>query len=366
MPSLTNFKAVYGSGIFIPQASTISALSLLFEKVYLPKNLNLVKEFSKQYRFVGKFNTAEELIQDLFFEHSEKLSGINVKKIHFKNDDDTDPLADLSDNQKKTALIYITKGINFALVYRSLFTEVFETQFFEGDGSSPFKVDTKKQAKKKTFKANISMRIDFNDEDDEFPRLLSAGYIPVVDNSWGENLPNQKIDSSSAKQLAALLAMKSIEIVFPRTQAVHPEIILEARSRLSDHLPPFWSAMLKLSVEMRNRIKETKSLEEMHKESQYLVDTTVMPALIDLKQKMLKEEKEWFFKILSPIQKGLRIMVGNPPLTQQQLLTNALVLGSDVMMGAAEHMQTIDALKNEAGLTFLLEAQKALSNKEAG
>jgi len=50
-------------------------------------------------------------------------------------------------------------------------------------------------------------------------------------------------------------------------------------------------------------------------------------------------------------------------LTQQQLITSALVLGADVASSTIENMRTIEALKREAGLTFLLNADK-IFNKE--
>jgi len=51
-------------------------------------------------------------------------------------------------------------------------------------------------------------------------------------------------------------------------------------------------------------------------------------------------------------------MVGNPPMTQQQLLTNALVIGSDVAMTAAGQMRAIEALKEQSGLTYLIKLQE--------
>jgi hypothetical protein len=364
MNSLTNFKAVYCSGIFIPEPSMVSALSLLFEKIYLPRNLTFIKEFAKKYEFTGKINTVEDLLlkdtfRDIFEEHNISPSiSVAVGK-------NSALLSGLTDLQKETAKMYIWKGIGFALAYKNLFPEVFETLFISGDVSAKWDTeeerldDNNKSTLTLTFKLELS-----NDEEDSFPNLISKGYIPVI-SSYPDNPSNQNIDEFSAKQIAALLAMKSIEIIFPKTRGVPPDIILEARERLSDHLPPFWSAMLKLSVEMKSRIKDCKSVKEVLLEAQFLVDTVVMPSLIDLQQKMLREEKDWFYKILSPVQKGLRIMIGNPPLTQQQLLTNALVLGSDVVMSAAENMRAIEALKKEAGLTFLLEAQKILAKDAA-
>jgi len=348
MNSLTKFKGVYCSGIFIPNPATITALSLLFEKVYLPNNIEIVKEFSKKYKIKVNKKPKDDF-------------SIDIKSLGH----DEDPFAELTEQQKITAFQYLEWGIRFTFSYGQLFSEVFETKLFSKN--QPLKVKLIKKGNPGELNlyevSRKSLTLTGEDED-TFPNLISKGYIPVVGNIHSTALNSSSIDSYTAKQLASLLAMKSIEMLLPPTKGVHPQIILEARDRLSDHLPPFWSAMLKLSVQMKQQIRECKTAIEVNREAQETIDTIVLPALIDLKEKMIKEEKDWFYKILVPIQKGLRLLIGNPPLTQQQLITSALVLGADVAMSTAENMRTIDTLKRESGLTFLLEADKVL-NKSA-
>jgi hypothetical protein len=344
----------------------VSALSLLFEKVSLPRNLNFVKEFARKYQFAGQFKTVEALIVEVMLQGFFEKYPTNNPNPRFRVgnfDDDDDPLSDLTDVQKETANLYLMKGIMFALAYKSLFPEVFETQLVTNTSVTSERINDENEESPQR-KLTLSYTVEFDERwEDSFPTLVSNGYIPVIGSYQLGQTFNQNLDEFSARQIATLLAMKSVEIIFPRTKRVHPEVILEARYRLSDHLPPFWSSMLKLSVEMRGRIKECGSVSEVFSEAQNLVDTLVMPSLIDLQQKMMREKKDWFYKILSPIQKGLKLMIGNPPLTQQQLLTNALLLGSDVIMSAAENMRAIDMFKNEAGLTFLLEAQKIFTDE---
>ncbi len=348
MNSLTQFKAVYCSGLFIPDASTVSALALLFEKIYLPNNIELVQEFSKKYR-IKRTN-----------EPSHKMT-VNVESM----DSDEDPFSGLTDKQRETALTYLELGIRFTFTYGSLFKEVFESEMYPG--SEPLEVNLIKKGKPgklNTYRVKTRPMTLVGKDHDTFPSLVSQGYIPVVGQYHPLRQTEKHLDEFTAKQLAALLAMKSVEMLIPRTKGVHPEVILEARERLADHLPPFWSSMLKLSVELKKRIHECGSVDKVLFESQELIDTVVRPALIDLQEKMLRERKDWFYKILSPVQKGLKLMIGNPPITQQQLITNALVLGSDIAMSVAENIRTIDALKREAGLTFLLEAGQILDAKE--
>ena len=123
-----------------------------------------------------------------------------------------------------------------------------------------------------TFQPPINL---VEDDTETIPKLINNGYVPVVGKFHPLEGSPLFAEVSLAKQLAALLAMKSVEMVFPRTKPAHPQVILEARDRLSDQLPAFWSAMFKLSVELRERIRDCKSSEEIVAEGQELVDTIV-------------------------------------------------------------------------------------------
>lgn len=344
---LTEFKAVYSSGVFIPDGDAVTAVSLLFSKVLLPNNIELIKEFSKKFRIVKPVLADED-----------RLS----MKITAEDGSEADPFCDLTADQKLTVHRYLYWGTRFALAHAQLFGEVFETNLFEK--GEPFKVTlVKKGAPGKLNEYIVAPRPMRLVSDDEkiFPDLVRQGYVPVVGRYHPGASLGKDLDPITAKQLAALLAMKSIQLLFPATSSARPDIILEARYRLSSHLPPFWSSMLKLSTELKRRIRECQSASEVVREGEDLIETMVRPSLIDLVEKMTKERKNWFYNILSPIQKGLRLIIGNPPLTQQQLITNALVLGADVTTSIAGQMKTIEALKQEAGLTFLLELHKVLN-----
>jgi hypothetical protein len=258
MRSLTQFRGVYCSGIFIPSPATVTALSLLFEKVHLPNNIEIVKEFSKKYEIQVRRKHIDE---------------ISVKPIGH----DEDPFGDLNERQMKTAHNYLRGASQFIHSYRPLFPDVFETRL------SPKSERRSKLIKKglpgelNTYEVSFSKSLTLTGGDEEtFPRLLSTGYIPVVANIHSSPFKQSSLDKFTAKQLAALLAMKSVEMLLPPTKGADPEIILEARQRLSDHLPPFWSSMLKLSVQMKQSIRECRSVDEVLREGQETVDTVVL------------------------------------------------------------------------------------------
>ena len=352
---LTDFRAVYCSGIFVPHGSAVTALALLFRKISLPNNIELVRAFARKYR----------IDLDLGFAKGESL------KFSISSEgSEQDPLYDLSKQEQETASKYLFLGAHFFASHHELVPEVFETHLL--DDGDIFDVDGVEFIRRGGAGEKNTCKIRFRpvtiEEGDAemVPQLIADGYVPVVGRFHPPQGRPQLADLSLAKPLAALLAMKSVQMLFPQMQAAHPQVVLEARDRLSDQLPPFWSAMFKLSAELRVRIRDCVSAEEMVREGQELVDTLVRPALIDLREKLIKERRQWFYRILSPVQKALRVLIGNPPLTQQQLLTNALVLGADVAMTAAENMRQIDALKGEAGLTFLVELESYLRDSSAG
>lgn len=51
MDTFGQFRAVHTSGLVITKQEEVATLALLFDKTYLPRNLELVVEFSKAFRF---------------------------------------------------------------------------------------------------------------------------------------------------------------------------------------------------------------------------------------------------------------------------------------------------------------------------
>jgi len=349
MKNLTTFSAVHASGMVIPNRSTVTAMCLLFDKIYLPANIESVREFAKNYKI--RIPSSGE----------SKKRKLGIGKISDNSGKESDPFASLTAQERLTARNYLEWCVRFSIAYSELFPKVFETNGFQ-DGS-PLKATLVKKGapgELNTYNVSIADLLLTEGDGDLFPKLLDKGYLPIVtsDVRLGQV---RDLDTVSSKQLAALLGMKAVEMIFPRTKPASPELILEARDRLKDHLPQFWSSMFKLTNDLKKLHEESSKQHSLLIDAENLVDTTVRPALLDLKHKLEAERKQWFHHILSPIQNGLRLLVGNPPLTQQQLITNALILASDATSSAANHHRTIESLKQNSGLTYLLELDKLQS-----
>jgi hypothetical protein len=242
-------------------------------------------------------------------------------------------------------------------MHSELFGTVFESELFPDNKVVETRlVKDGMPGEPNTYRVSFTSTAELRGGDEGyFPNLIANGYVPVVGHFHEASLASSSPDAATAKELAALIAMKSVQMVLPRTRGAMPELVLEARERLHDQLPPFWSSMFKASVELKRLIAECHTHYEVAREATDLVDRMIRPAVIDLAAKLEKERKDWFYKILSPLRSGLRLLAGNPPLNQQQLLTSALILASDTCISVSENMRAIDSLKREAGLTYLLD-----------
>lgn len=357
LSTFEKFSGVYCSGSFIKNASAVTALALLFEDLYIPNNLALALEFAKHYRFTR----LPQKIQD------------DAMGMTFKPDDPLapDPLSGLSESQQLVIKQYYMITQQFFLQYRELIGSFIKTDIFHNQNM--INVELVKQGKpgeQNTYKVSLSplnVYLLDNNEYDPMENMLSQGAIPIICDETAKLYraphPTDPKDIN-ARALACILAMKSIELVIPSTKPADSETILEARDRLKDFLPPFWSAMLKLSKDLRNRISENMPTEQLLFEGQEIVDTTVLPALIELKEKILKEQKNWFYKIMSPIAGGIKLLIGNSQLTYDGLIRAGLYSSFDIIGGAYSQKRAVDSIKQESGLTFLLKADKILANSK--
>lgn len=345
MKSINTFSAVYCSGLVVPNQSTLAALCLLFENVYLPNNIEYAVEFSRQYRLGGK---------------NDNYKGIQIEGM---SPDAGDPLEDLNEEERESALRYIAWFMQRSMENHSLFGPVISTNAFDADG--PVKVELTRQGapgELNEYAVSPATMTLVSEDDYTIPGLIESGWIPVVGNLNGKQLLQQSGNKSqTAKELAALLAIKSVEMFFPATRDVEADVILEAREKLKDHLPVFWSAMFKLSTDLRQAIRDLESPEEIAATGADVVDTIVRPALTDLNRKIELERKQWFRRVFGSVYRALKVSAANPPVTQDQLLRSALLLGAGTAVNISDNAHRIEIMRSEAGLTYLLDLNDLLN-----
>jgi len=312
--SFERFSGLYCSGSFIKSPSALTAMALLFEELYIPNNLQLAIEFAKHYRFT---NLPEQILKD-----SEHMM-LKPTKTY----DILDPLSNLNIAQQAVVKQYYRITQDFFVRYCDLVGPFIKTDILK-DGKI-FNIQlVEERMPKELNKYTVSLNpLEVYLPSDDSHDLIPKGAIPIIcDPSFKliKNVSVLKNTDINAMSLACILAMKSIELVIPPTKPADGETILEAHYKLRDFLPPFWAAMLKLSVDLRKRISDDMPIEQILQEGQEIVDTTVLPALIELNQKLNKERKDWFHKIIYPITNGLKLLIGNAPFPSEELVRAGL------------------------------------------
>ena len=117
--------------------------------------------------------------------------------------------------------------MRFSIHYQSLYDGVFETNVFESGHPLDAKlIKEGKNGELNTYEVSRSPMQLVGGDDDTFPNLIKRGYIPVITDFKPANRMGRKIDDITAKQLASILAMKSVEMLFPPTKGVYPYMIL--------------------------------------------------------------------------------------------------------------------------------------------
>lgn len=342
---LSKFEGVFCSGFFIPDQAMVTALALLFDKVHFLNQLEYVIELSKTYTM--ELSELNDFVE-------------KIKLIPKNGQEKKDPLSPLSAQQRRTVLTYLFLGDRFFVRNALLFPEIFKCSLLpKSEVFSAKLIEKGKKGQLNKYEVTRNPLVVCKGAQDELNEFISQGKIPIVGGIASES-SGVRSKRFSASEIAAALAIKSVVMVLPGTQAATAEEILETRERLKDHLPPFWSAMLKLSSELSERLDPKSDEKILQSEVDNAVSTTVRPALIDLVHKMEKERKQWFRRVLSPLAKGMRVLVGKPPSDLASLVSASLTVGADITLDVAQQLRKVEALKRDSGLTYVIELYKAL------
>lgn len=344
------FTGIYCSGLFISNPSILTTLCILFDQIYLANNLEYVLSFSKKYRII--------LNDRKIIDKCEQM----VLKPVIENDEMPmkDPLEGLTDGQKETVRAYLMQAQSFFVRNHELLGDIIKSDMFPDN--EPFEVKLIKKGdvgELNTYAVREKGLQVSMDGLQQMNHLIDRGAFPII-GKYHVNLDENHKEKLSSKSLACLLAMKSVELVLPAMKSAEPEIILEARDRLKDQLPLFWASMLKLATKLKAEINQDMNLKDVFFETQEIVDTTVLPALVELKEKINKEKKSWFYKILNPVYDGVKMFMGNPKLTTENLVITGLTTGMNIASNIVEQEYEIQKIKKEAGLTFLLRLDELI------
>lgn len=188
--------------------------------------------------------------------------------------------------------------------------------------------------------------------------FAEEGVVPVTDDT-NFHVPASLIEhidlSRHANMQAAILAMKSLEVVLPAFAQLSDEELLEAREKLKEHLVPFRRQMLSLAPAVRSGMEAGAALSDVHREAEYVIQTRIVPVLGELQDRLKKEKGKFWRRLL--VKGGflapkfvLNYVTGGAVKAAVAAVGDVKELTSD----AFDHGDVIGSLKRNGGLGYLL------------
>jgi hypothetical protein len=344
--SLAAFEAVYCSGLFITDPALVTALAILFDRVYLPNYIEYVLEFPRRFRIENR-----------------SILPLTRSDISIRGNDSGDfsVLSNLTPEQRLTALNYMIMTEAFHRQYQPLLGSVFESSLEpHWDKTTAAQIASPIRGHLQPGRVQAGLRMNIQAHPQPYvDGLIEAGVVPVL---GAHHIPTVETHASPrvARNVAAILAINAVRLVLPATRGAPPEVILEARHRLRDYLPPFWVSMMSLSVSIREAISQGGQSPEIDRAIADTVDTVVFPTLIELKHKLAKERRQWFHRILARGGRTLHVAMGHPDATAVDFISAGLMLGADVAIDAAQAASMATEARRNSPLTLLLELDRLL------
>lgn len=207
-----------------------------------------------------------------------------------------------------------------------------------------------------------------SDEFDRYIRLqvtamaaegfAEEGIVPVTDDA-NFQVPVSLLGSidlsRDAYMQAAVLAMKSLEVVLPAFAELTDEELLEAREKLKEHLVPFRRQMLSLAPAVRSGLQSGASITDVHREAEYVIQTRVVPVLGELHDRLRNEKGKFWRRLI--VKGGFaapRFILNYVTSGAVRAAVAAISDIKELTCDAVEGRDPINSLKQNGGLGYLL------------
>jgi hypothetical protein len=162
---------------------------------------------------------------------------------------------------------------------------------------------------------------------------------------------------ADAKVLSTALALEAVTLSLPPLPDLSFEQIAELRADTRDDVKPFRRAMLRLSRDLNAALLSHASLADVHKEARFLVETTVLTELGDLRDALARPRRPWHRRAID-LAKAVPELVGNFATLPKGMATAKLLaqIGS-ALADVRDDQLAASGIAKRGGLHFLLKIQ---------
>lgn len=190
--------------------------------------------------------------------------------------------------------------------------------------------------------------------------LLHAGRTGTILINDNPNLPVLAVPApvkANAKMLATIMAIESVNVVLPDVGVKTLAELAEFRLETKELVKPFRRAMVGLSRDLNAAILSDATLDDVWREAHFIVETTVQPALMELRADLDRAPRPWHRRAVDAA-KGLPELAG-AFLTLPTHLAVAKALASAMMVLAdlRDDQLQKEGLAKRGGFHYLLKVQ---------
>jgi hypothetical protein len=188
---------------------------------------------------------------------------------------------------------------------------------------------------------------------------MNNGSIPITDMAETPipaTILTQLDLNRFAKLQASALAIQSLRIALPAFKEISDNEIMEAREKLKGQLQSFRNAMLTLSPAVRQGVASNEPLAEIQKEAKYIVETRVLPALVELKRKLeLEKGKFWRRIVLQGSSIAPNFLINWMTSNALSAAIKAVDSSKEIALSLIQREETLELYKAQGGIGYLLE-----------
>ena len=115
---------------------------------------------------------------------------------------------------------------------------------------------------------------------------------------------------SNANVLSSVLALEAVRLVLPGLQLQSFEELAELRAESAEFATPFRREMLRLSSELNRALMSDATLEDVQREAQFLIETSVAPSLDEYAEALRRPNRPWHRRLVDGA-KAVPQLIGN-------------------------------------------------------
>jgi len=166
---------------------------------------------------------------------------------------------------------------------------------------------------------------------------------------------------NNAKLLSTILAIECINVVLPKLKALTPKEIKEFREETRQFVKPFRLAMLKLSKDLNTMIKSDTRLQDIQKEAQFLVETTIYPELEELKEIIHNPSKPWYKRAVDLARSAPELVSNFISMPKNLAIAKILAEIASALADLRDEQLDKEHKMNRCGLYYLLRIKERIS-----